>query len=292
MNRIEAEDNLAKLFNAYMGKLHTIETVVTPMYSMGEYISLMKQATQPEQTTEFEQTFNYCMPRFYHMVILGEALRGIHNDVTSALGCLIQLLDTCEGDLKRYAIEKRMASLEEFGGGEDDDWAEDGLDEAGEQKWRVVFKEDEKTLDEYHFKNDLREYFSGASWRGEHIGSSNAEDFATFSMHVLEATKFDVFKGMREATGHELPTYRPDENGNMVKQTLADEIEAEINEDIRNRSIVAYFNQVLNACNHAAALEAFATTAEHYEELRQLLQRILDVDLGDAHLIGFPGCAA
>ena len=77
----------------------------------------------------------------------------------------------------------------------------------------------------------------------------------------------------------ELPLYQRSETGEMVPQTLGDEVESELNEDLRNQSIVAYFRQVMHACNQAAAMEAFATTPGHCQHLLTHLTAIRDVSL-------------
>lgn len=276
LDPIDASDNLATLFNAYQRKLCLLEQVVLPRETMSEYRQLLAQTTSGTLSEEHAHRLNYCVPRLYYLAVLNNSLRDLHSNVLWAIEALTDFFTRYEGDLQRYAIEERIKYLDEEGGGDDSDWEPDGFDEEGE-KWKVVYKDDEASLVSYTLGSKIEQYFTGAEFRGEKIGTSQAEDFAYFSEHVEQASDFNPFKLLREFTGAELPVYQQNETGELVPQTLGEEVEADLNEDLRNQSLVAYFRQVLHACNHAAALQCFATRTEHYQELLDQLETIRDV---------------
>ncbi|OUJ67690.1 hypothetical protein [Hymenobacter crusticola] len=80
----------------------------------------------------------------------------------------------------------------------------------------------------------MQQYFAGSDSRGEKIGTSHAEDFRSFSEHVRQATDFNPFKLLRKFTSAKLTVYYEGEMGEMIPQTLGEEIEDEFNEDPKN----------------------------------------------------------
>ncbi|MBG8556179.1 hypothetical protein [Hymenobacter guriensis] len=285
LEKISAEDNLAQLFNAYMRRLSTMEVISAPNTSMGEFTQLLKElctdegARLKEPSTRATQTWDFSMPRFYMLHMLNGSLNDLHSEVIESIALLTELFDVYDGDLKRYAIEKRMDSINEHGSEEDSDWVEDGIGPDG-QKWKASFKDDEESLAPYTLRSDLQQFFDGSDSTGEHIGSSQPADFALFSSVVASATDFSPFKFFRDQLGKEIPKYRQTEDGEMVQMSTADEVESEINEDLHNRSIVGYFDQVLTAGKEASRMQTFATQAEHYKELLEHLKNMRDVTLG------------
>jgi len=276
LTKIEPEDNLAKLLNTFQNELHLLEQVVLPRDSMSEFNRLLQLAASNTPDEEAQQLFSYTLPRFYHLQVLNNSLTDLHKNIGWAIKDLTIFFDQYAGDLQRYAIEKRIEVIDEFGSEDEADWEEDGFDEEG-QKWKVAYKDDPESLKHYTLHHDLQQYFPGSDSRGEKIGTSTPEDFAYFSGHVRHATQLNPFKLLRQFTGAELPVYHENAEGQMVAQTLADEIEDELNEDLKNQSLVHFFHQVLLRAQTAATTFASATTAADYQQLLAQLEMIRDV---------------
>jgi len=276
LDPIDATTNLAALFNSYQRKLFPLEQVVLPRETMSEYQQLLAQSASDTLNEEQSHRLNYCMSQLYYLAVLNNSLRDLHSNVIWAIEALTDFFTRYKGDLQRYAIEERLKIVDEWGSEEESDWEPDGFDEKGE-KWKVAYKDDEASLAPYTLRSKLEQFFIGADFVGEKIGTSQAKDFAYFSGQVEHATDFNPIKLLREFTGAELPAYQQSEAGEMIPQSLGEEVESELNEDLRNQSIVAYFRQVLQHCNQAATTWASATRPEHYQALLSQLEIIRDV---------------
>jgi len=276
LTKIEAEDNLAQLFNAYQRQLHTLECITLPKESMSDYQELLRSATSGTPSESAQHVFGHSVPRFYMLQVLSNSLTDLHKNIGWCIRDLTKFFEQYDGDLKRYAIETRLSVIDEFGSDDETDWQEDGFDEEG-QKWKVAYKDDEETLKRYSLRADLQQYFKNEDDMGEKIGSSQAEDFAYFSTLVEHATDFNSMKFLRQAFNAELPLYRQNEAGEMVPQSLGDEVENELNETLRNESIVGYFKTALELARQAAITFMFATSADDYRKLLTQLQAVRDV---------------
>jgi hypothetical protein len=98
---------------------------------------------------------------------------------------------------------------------------------------------------------------------------------------VEHQTDFALRKMFAAVGGKEITLYRPEESGQMVPIPVIDQIEQEINEDVANERLTAYFNAVLNAGRHLAELHATMRPDDlrGYELLHQCLSNMLAVKL-------------
>ncbi|MBO3273208.1 hypothetical protein [Hymenobacter defluvii] len=278
LQRLDAEDNLALLFNAYMKPLFLYEQTVLPRESMREFRNLLNSAAGLSPTEEAAQRLQWAPPRLYQLCVLDNSLTDLYKHIHWALGALTKFFAEYEGDLKRYAIDTRLKVLDEFGSDDETDWEETGtLDEEGEPEWKVTYKDDEQSLERYSLHNDLAQHFAAEGTMGERIGTSKAGDFAYFSDVVARATSFNPLKMLRDFTGKELPLYHPNDEGQMIPESLGEEVERELNEDLRNESVVKYFRLVLEEAQKTAAHFHAATTTEDFRRLLTQLEQLRDV---------------
>lgn len=271
-------DNLGQLFNAYLGRLGMLESSVFPRETMREFRRLWSEEPTPKlKKREREQQKHLAsfIPQFYHLQILSNSLCSLHRNVNGAIKKLTEFFATYEGDLKRYAIENRLRSIDEYGSEDDSDWYRDN--EADEsEKWKAVYKDDEQSLANYTLTDELKQFFAEADWRGEHIGSSDVEDFACYTRMVSRSSGFSPFKAIARFTGTELPIYRQNEAGEMVPQSQAELVESEVNDELRDVRVGCYFDQLLGRLQRAAACYAAAKTSEEYSTLLGQLESIRD----------------
>lgn len=276
IEKIKAEDNLATLFNAYLDRLSYLEISVMPTGSMNDFRRLFTDAPTGLSKREKKQAKHLLafIPESYRLQLLSNSLSELHHKVAGAIEVLTAFFDEYGGDLKRYTIENRLKSIEENGSDDGSDWYR--LNEADENEpWKVVFRDDAESLAPYTLSSELADYFTGSDWRGEHIGSSQPADFACYTRMVERATDLDPFKAAA-FTGQEIPVYRQNDAGEMVQQSLGERTESQLNNELKNVRVAAWFEQTLDALNRAAALHTFATDAAGYRALLTQLQRVRD----------------
>lgn len=274
--KIKAKDRLAALFNAYLDRLADLELCATPTGSMKGFRRLFTDAPAGLSERESEQAKHLLafIPQFYHLRILFDSLNSLHRHVINAIQLLDSFFAEYGGDLTRYAIANRLHSIAEWGSDEDSDWCR--TDEANESEpWKVVFKDDAESLAPYTLGSELAVYFADSEEQSERIGTSQAVDFACYTRIVDHATTFDLFKALA-STGQEIPTCRQNESGELVRQSLGELTENQLNDELMNRRVAAQFEQTLDALSNAAALYPFATDAADYAELLAQLQRVRD----------------
>lgn len=275
LEKIKAEDNLARLFNAYIKGLSTINIFSTPHETMRE----CRQAFSREKRGrgKSEDSIRDSAQRFYELTIVGNALLGIHSSVTEGIQLLQDFFTTYDGDLKRYAIERRIKIIDEYGSDDPTDWYRDNEADESEE-WKVTYKDDEESIKSYTLYSDLGGSFHGHETRGEYIGTSGPEDFIVYSTLVKHDSDFS-FRKMFAAAGHDIPVYRKQEDGQMVPMSLGEQIESELNEDIRNGRVVEFFDHVLRLGEHAAAFyrNMHQDNLPDYQALLQMLEAMRDV---------------
>jgi hypothetical protein len=284
LKHIKAQDNLALILNAYMKALSTIDQLSVPRETMGEYMRLLNersssQARETPSSKECEQMFDWRGPRFFMLQVLSNSLNDWHKNIGWAIKALTKFFEQYpDGDLTRYAIENRLRVIDEYGSDDETDWEEDGFDAQGEQKWKVVYKDDAVALANYSLANNIEQYFTGSDGNGEKIGTSHAPDYAYFTSLVRRESDFCPLKMISAVFGKDLPIYKQNDAGEMVEQSLADQVESSINEDITNAHVIAWFELALVQANYCVGLQAFAITADHYRELLNHLVRVRDLD--------------
>lgn len=284
LKHIKAEDNLALILNAYMKALSTIDQLSVPRETMGEYMRLLNERSSPQKrktksSEACSQLFDWRGPRFFMLQVLSNSLNDWHKNIEWAIKALTDFFEQYpDGDLTRYAIENRLRIIDEYGSDDESDWEEDGFDEQGKQKWKVVYKDDAATLASYSLASDIEQYFTGSDSSGEKIGTSHAPDYTYFTDLVRRESDFCPFKMMSAVFGQEVPVYKQNEEGDMVEQSLADRVESSINEDITNAHVIAWFELALEQSNYCVGLQTFATSAGHYRELLDHLVRVRDLD--------------
>ncbi|MBC6991943.1 hypothetical protein [Hymenobacter sp. BT491] len=278
LEKIKAETPLAQLFNAYMGGLSTLEIFSTPRESMRACrVAFAAEARGQIPTLSIVGQAQ----RYYELTVLSNALGSLYGHIEQATELLASFY-TEHGDLTAYAIANRRYMLTEYGDGEDADWQWNGIGDpdAGEG-WEVTDTTDPARLAQYSLHRELARFFPDPESHGEYIGTSGPIDFHRFTVAVEHQTDFAPRKMFAAVGGVEIPMYRQDESGQLVLIPVIDQIEQELNEDVANERLTAYFNAVLNACQHLANLHATMPPDEltSYRVLHECLNNMLAVKL-------------
>ena len=276
LRRIDAEDQLAQLFNAYMKGLSTLEIMSEPTYETMRGVHEAFRGSRRQKNEMAQQA-----RRFYELHVLGGALRGIYHNLLGALETLEKFFDEYGGNLTHYAAAQRMESLDEHGGGEDDDWREDGVDEQGRSTWAVVYKDDPEALAPYTLRSRLAYYF-GSDTRGEHLGTSDVEHFWRYTLCVENESAFSFRKMMEMMTGQEAAIVQVQPDGTHTPMTLGDHLEDELNQDIRNGELVQVFQHAIR-CQNATGWffnghTDDTTGPEVWRAMLRVLQGLRDLD--------------
>ncbi len=254
LEKINADTPLAQLFNAYLAGLSTLDIFSTPRESMRA--CRVAFATETNGTTPAVSIVQQAQ-RYYELTVLSNALSSLYWCIEQAAELLTEFVAEHGSDLHAYAVANRRHLLHEYGGGEDDDWHHIGPSDpdAGEG-WEVADTTNPARLAEYSLHRELAQFFANDENHGEHIGSSGPIDFHRFTLAVEHQTDFAPRKMFAAVGGIELPLYRQDESGQFVPIPVIDQIEQELNEDVANEQLTAYFCAVLNAGQHLAELHA------------------------------------
>lgn len=279
LEKIKADTPLADLFNAYLSGLSTLDIMCAPRESM----RACRVAFAEEERGEVPAlSIVGQAQRYYELTVLSNALNGLYWHVEQAAELLDSFYTEHGGDLSAYAQANRRQLLNEFGGGEDDDWHHvgPGDPDAGEG-WEVTDTTDPARLAEYSLHRELARHFPDPESHGEYIGTSGPIDFHRFTVAVEHQTDFAPRKMFAAVGGAEMPVYRQDESGRFVPIPVIDQIEQEINEDVANERLTACFCAVLNAGQHLAELHATMPPDDlaGYRLLHECLSNMLAVKM-------------
>lgn len=254
LEKIKAETPLAGLFNAYLAGLSTLEIFSTPRESM--HVCRVAFAREAKGAKPMFSIIGQAQ-RYYELTVLSNALNALHGHVQGATELLATFFTEYGGELLAFAQATRHRLLNEYGGGEDADWHHTGTGspDAGEG-WEVVPTTDPAHLAKYSLHRELARFFANEDEHGEYIGTSGAIDYQYFTLAVEHQTDYSARKMLAAVGGAELPMYRQNEAGQMEPIPVIDLIEREINDDVANERLTAFFCGVLNAGQHLAELHA------------------------------------
>ena len=131
LDKIDAPDPLAQLFNQYLKGLSTLAIMAEPSYvTMAEVRTRYAKTGKRKDRRHLKGSAR----RFFELSVLRNTLHELHDHVLKAIALLEDFFTTYEGNLTRYAIEHRLRSIAEYGSDEDNDWEPDGTDEQGQPR--------------------------------------------------------------------------------------------------------------------------------------------------------------
>ncbi|MGI4871369.1 MAG: hypothetical protein ACRYFX_09340 [Janthinobacterium lividum] len=276
LQSLPGEDALAQLFNQYLKGLSTLIIISEPTYST---MAEVRQYTVTAPKTKYARNHRHCANRYYEMTILRSSLEHIHANVLAAIDTLEGFFTTYGEDLRAYAIDNRQRSIDEYGSDDETDWYRDNEEDESEP-WKIVGKTSREALSHYTLHDELGRWFGGeSSGRGEYIGTSQAVDFYPTTAMVAQQSEFSFRKMAEGAWGATL--VQVNEDGTQVPFPLADQIEQEMNEDIRNEALVRRFDTILDICYllRKQYLTLDSWEVRPYRNLLAGLKMVRDVDI-------------
>ena len=194
---IENESNLAKFFNMVFEKLETFKMISSPdLHAYNDLYSAKGKTSEVVKNASI---------LFYEACLLENYLHSIIEHLTDWKEKAIRYNSEFSGSWRFYAIAEHRDGIKEYGG-EDTDYNKDG-------SIRTDFTDEElKGADIVSQMVDYNHIF--LTTKPEHL-------YLIYNL-LLNIGDTNIFKFF-ENQGIPLSTYSRDENGNMVKNTWADE---------------------------------------------------------------------
>lgn len=277
LQKIDATDPLAHLFNDYLKGLSTLAIMSEPSYvTMAKLCALFLKTGKARDRNHLRHSAR----RHFELTVLRNSLHDIHRHVRETIALLEGFFTDYDGDLQRYAVKNRLTLIAEYGSDEESDWYRDH--EADEvEAWKVAYKDDAESLSHYTLHADLGLHF-GSDSRGEHLGTSGPADFYPYTMMVAQQSEFSFRKLLGSFTTQEVTFTRVAADGSQLPMTLADHLEDEMNEDIRSNELVLRFNRALAMCVEIAKHfpQLPLDQPAPYQALLDCLRAVRDVETG------------
>ncbi|MBO2009200.1 hypothetical protein [Hymenobacter negativus] len=284
--------NLAHLFNGYMDRLHSLEVAAYPQETLGEFHRLTVAPSdwrikRSPADREKAEVLRAAQEQFYLLSVVNSSLHDLHLCVVGACNALGEFFTSFDGDLHRYAVENRLRRIAEFVPGTEDELAEamhpaDLADylanwEPGEPggPWKLIHKEDAESLAPYTLLAEIGHYFAPlCEYRTiERIGSTLPDEWDYFTEVVRECSANHLKTSqLPEAAG----VYRKNAAGEYEQQSVAQRVENELNDGMKDRRVAGWFQQIMHRLQYVAGLSVMLTDAASYRELSDELLTIRD----------------
>lgn len=194
MQKIDDNSNLAFSFNAILRKLDVVRIISSP----ATFEKITKCADQR------------CIDLFYESCLWEMYLHGVISKLHDWQNTIDEYLKEFEGSWKYYASAKRLESINKYGG-EDGDY-----DNEGNVRTLSLSKED---LECYTVLSDLVR----DDWR-DIVQETKPEDLSGLCASLQTQAKISIADFFKNEIGIEIPMYKQNEEGNMVKVSFADKV--------------------------------------------------------------------
>ena len=167
---------------------------------------------------------------------------------------------------KYYASSRRLKLIEEYGG-DDEDYNDDGS---------IKTEVGEEALASYSILHDL-----------VHEGSDIVIDTVLFDLSTIISmiqtdAKFDVIEALSSVSGADIPTYREDADGNIVKQTWVDNALVKAEKEDRADIMVNMLSGLVASIQYIVCkvkdMDAACDNKEFFPWLDESIDKILDLD--------------
>ncbi|MFW5848011.1 MAG: hypothetical protein ACOCVF_03765 [bacterium] len=212
------ESNFKELLKQYLDGLNLVLITTSPEYHLPNI---------------YDDEYIMFATKYYKLLIAENSLNSLYRYTIDIYEELLKYKTEHNFDWIDYASTNRINSINEYGG-EDEDYDENG---------EIIFSTDYKYLKNYTLIRELK-FSLGEEFRGPSFGTSTSEDYLSTSIVVEKQTDMCPFKFFRsQGSNINLHVLK---DGEMVHLSEADRIEREMNEDIRNKTVVQFFNKAID----------------------------------------------
>lgn len=189
-SRIKDDSRLADLFNQVLHKLDIVRMMSAP------------------STFEKKEEDEYVAKMFYESCLWELYLHGVIDKLNRWVKVLSEYESEFGSNWKYYASSKRLESIKEYGG-DDKDYDTEG-------NIRTMNLSD-KDLECYTVIRDLVQ----DDWR-DIVQETKAEHLSGLCASLQTQAKISITDVLKNISGQEIPMYKEDKDGNMIKMTFAD----------------------------------------------------------------------
>jgi hypothetical protein len=282
--------NLGYLFNGYMSRLSSLEVQAYPMETLGEYHKLAIGPIKNLRPADRDKAraLRACQERYYFLSVVNNSLHDLHLCVLGACNTLSDLFNLYDGDLQRYAIQNRLQIIASTVPGSDEEMREDSefyaefiadWEPADPSKpdglMKVKYKDDAESLAPYTLAADLAQFFAPLieDRTIERIGATLPEewDFLTETVRAHSAKQIKTSQ-LSENAG----VYRANAAGVYEQQSVAQRVENEVNDEMKDVRVASYFQQIMRRLQFVSGLSVMLTDVQSYRELLAHLVAIRD----------------
>jgi len=244
---VEGDSKLSVLFNSILKRLNCIRIMSCP--------HTFYPGKQHEMAIMF---YNVCLCELY--------FHGVVNKLTEWKTLSQEYQKEFGSSWKYYAASRRLELIEKYGG-EDSDYNEDGS---------IKTEVGEETLASYSILHDL-----------VHGGTDIVTDTVLFDLSTVISmietdAKFDVIEVLSSVSGVDIPTYREDADGNIVKQTWVDnalvKAEKEDKADVMVNMLSGVVASIQCIVCKVKSMDAACDNKEFFPWLDESIDRVFDLD--------------
>lgn len=194
LHKIDDDSNLACCFNEVLRKLDVVRMITSP-------------STFERMSEDVDQ---HCIDLFYESCLWEMYLHGVISKLHGWQAAIDKYLKEFEGSWKYYASYKRIESIKEYGG-EDEDYDDNG-------NIRIVNLSD-KDLEHYTIIGDLIQN----DWR-DIVQETKPEHLDGLLAALQTQGEISITDIVTKITGQGFSVYREDEKGGMVEMSFADKV--------------------------------------------------------------------
>lgn len=246
---IEDNSSLALLFNEILSKLNIVRLVSAP--------ATFELLESQEQDL-----------RLFHETCLWEMYM---HGVVSKLNEWIEVLEEYESEFganwEYYASSKRLESIKSYGGEESD------YDGDGNIRTQNLTHED---LEHYTVVNDLVQ-----DDRRDIVQETTPEQLSFLILVIERRAKTSFAEIFRKAFNQDLPTYKQDKDGNMVRMTFADhamqKASDELQADDLSSAVLFVCRSIRLLVEKTRKLDPFSDNKDVLQAMRNDMLALLDL---------------
>lgn len=251
-SRIKDDSRLADLFNQVLHELDIVRMMSAP------------------STFEIEKKGENCAALFYESCLWEMYLHGVIDKLNFWKNLLNEYETEFGSNWKYYASSKRLESIKEYGGDDKD------YDTEGNIRTLNLSNED---LECYSILTDLVQ----DDWR-DIVQETKAEHLSGLCASLQTQAKISITDVLKNISGQEIPMYKEDKDGNMVKMTFADRALSKASDESRADDLSTMVLFVCNSIQYFIEkirnLEKFCDNKEQLILIYNDVVCLLNLDIG------------
>lgn len=256
-SRIEDSSNLANLFNKALHELNTVRMMSAPT------------------TFEVEIKGEGCAMLFYESCLWEMYLHRVIDKLNRWKVTLNEYESEFGSSWRYYASSKRLESIKEYGGEEED------YDSEGNIRTINLSNEDLKC---HTVIRDLVQ----DDWR-DIVQETKPEHLSGLCSALRTKARLSIADVFKQALGAEIQTYKEDSNGNIIPMTFADKALSKVSDESRadnlSATILFICRSIQLIIEKIMALDKFKDNKEELGSISKDVSCLLDLNFKDMDIL-------